>query len=109
MATDAAHGGTEQPRLLTAIEASAYLRVHRDVLYRLVHRGVVPARRIGGRLRFDESELATLGRLKASTLSVERPSEARSRHAVSVRPPGQPSPVKPEANVGRSYGGTVPG
>lgn len=43
---------------LTADEATAYLRFpSRDALYQAVHRGQVPARRIGRRLRFRRSEL----------------------------------------------------
>lgn len=43
---------------LTADEATVYLRFPtRDALYQAVHRGQVPAHRIGRRLRFRRSEL----------------------------------------------------
>ena len=43
---------------LTADEAKEYLRFPtRDALYHAVHRGQVPAHRIGRRLRFRRSEL----------------------------------------------------
>jgi len=50
---------------LTADEAVAYLRFpSRDALYQAVHRGQLPAHRIGRRLRFRRSELDA--RLKAA-------------------------------------------
>jgi excisionase family DNA binding protein len=50
---------------LTADEATTYLRFpSRDALYQAVHRGQVPVRRIGRRLRFRRSELD--GHLKAA-------------------------------------------
>ena len=43
---------------LTTDEATAYLRFpSRDALYQAVHRGQIPVRRIGRRLRFRRSEL----------------------------------------------------
>lgn len=46
---------------LTADEATTYLRFpSRDALYQAVHRGQIPARRIGRRLRFRRAELDAL-------------------------------------------------
>ncbi len=48
---------------LTADEAKDYLRFpSRDALYQAVHRGQIPARRIGRRLRFRRAELDALPR-----------------------------------------------
>ncbi len=46
---------------LTADEATEYLRFpSRDALYQAVHRGQIPTRRIGRRLRFRRTELDAL-------------------------------------------------
>lgn len=53
-----------QTEWLTADEATAYLRFpSRDALYQAVHRGQLPAHRIGRRLRFRRSELDARMRL----------------------------------------------
>lgn len=49
-----------EPTLLTTGEAAKALRVHPVTLRRWVEEGILPARRVGKRLRFDEKELAAL-------------------------------------------------
>ena len=42
---------------LTPIEAGLYLNVHVRTIYRLAKKGMVPARKVGGRWRFSKAAL----------------------------------------------------
>lgn len=51
--------------VMTLEEAAEYLKVHPTTLYRLVRRGQVPGRKMGGSWRFHRSGLeAWLGKVK---------------------------------------------
>lgn len=41
---------TEQPLTLTPAEAASLLGVSRDLVYEQLHQGVIPCRRLGGRI-----------------------------------------------------------
>lgn len=53
--------------LMTTREAAAYLRISTDYLAKLAGAGLVPARKVGRRWRFDPATLATLGILEQPT------------------------------------------
>jgi excisionase family DNA binding protein len=43
--------------IMTAIEASLYLKVHVRTIYRLVTSGKIPCHKVGGRWRFKKATL----------------------------------------------------
>lgn len=47
----------DEPEILTAKEAAAFLRIGRNQLYDLAGRGAIPCRRLGRTLRFSRSAL----------------------------------------------------
>jgi len=45
----------EYPEVMTIDQLAEYLQLHRQVIYRHVRRGNIPASRIGGTIRFKKS------------------------------------------------------
>lgn len=48
---------SETERVLTTTEAMEYLKVTRKTLLKLVHRGLIPARKVGKDFRYLKSEI----------------------------------------------------
>jgi excisionase family DNA binding protein len=44
-------------RIMTIAEVAEYLQVHRSTIYRLVHKGQIPAFKIGSDYRFDRDAI----------------------------------------------------
>ncbi len=65
------------PEIMTIDQAAEYLQLHKQVVYRHVRKGTIPASRIGATIRFKKSVIdAWLEDSALATLRAER--EARS-------------------------------
>ena len=65
------------PEIMTIDQAAEYLQLHKQVVYRHVRQGTIPASRIGSTIRFKKSVIdAWLEDSALATLRAER--EARS-------------------------------
>lgn len=73
--------GSGYPEIMTIEQASRYLQLHKQVVYRHVRKGTIPASRIGATIRFKKSVLDAW--LEDSALETLR----REREAASASPP----------------------
>lgn len=46
---------SDYPEIMTIEQAARYLQLHKQVVYRHVRKGTIPASRIGGTIRFKKS------------------------------------------------------
>ena len=69
----------DYPEIMTIDQAAGYLQLHKQVVYRHVRKGTIPASRIGATIRFKKSVLdAWLEDSALQTLRRERESESSS-------------------------------
>jgi excisionase family DNA binding protein len=82
---------TPFPEVMTIDQAAEYLQLHRQVLYRYVRDGAVPAVRIGGAIRLKKSVLDAF--LEQGSWEHVREYMAYTRQRAR---PAQQAPVSPE-------------
>lgn len=70
---------TGYPEIMTIDQAAEYLQLHKQVVYRHVRKGTIPASRIGATIRFKKSVIdAWLEDSALSTLREERENRSPS-------------------------------
>jgi excisionase family DNA binding protein len=74
---------SEYPEIMTIEQAASYLQLHKQVVYRHVRKGTIPASRIGATIRFKKSVLDAW--LEDSALKTLR--QVREAAASSPRSP----------------------